>query len=179
MVICSGNVIFEPETWKTGSGLNRLNLTSYIQTVRWPWSASQNSISGKTTAFQKTPQRFRKRHSIPQNTTAFHKTPQHFNLYGKGIPLGGTLLVCDWTEPAQYAPHICSETGQKLNINKPQTDCLCHGEYSRCFIYVCIMLFGRSSYRLVYPDRSDLHSENTHFKRFFACCLQTCHSINS
>ena len=25
MVICSGNVIFEPETWKTGSGLNRLN----------------------------------------------------------------------------------------------------------------------------------------------------------
>ena len=46
--------------------------------VRWPWSASQNSISGNTTAFQKTPQHFTKHYSISENDTAFHKTLQHF-----------------------------------------------------------------------------------------------------
>ena len=30
MVICSGNVIFEPETWKTGSRLNRLTTFSHL-----------------------------------------------------------------------------------------------------------------------------------------------------
>jgi len=88
------------------------------------------SISENTTAFQKTPQHFRKHYSISENTTAFQKTLQHFTkcrsisqnaaafqktqqhfrkhhsiseLDGKGIPLGRTLLVFDWTEPAREA----------------------------------------------------------------------------
>ena len=62
-----------------------------------------HSISQNTTAFQKTQQHFRKHYSISENTTAFQKTPQHFTLDRKGIPLGRTLLVCDWTEPAREA----------------------------------------------------------------------------
>ena len=63
----------------------------------------RRSISQNAAAFHKTQQHFTKHNSISQNTTAFHKTPQHFTLDGKGIPLGRTLLVCDWTEPAREA----------------------------------------------------------------------------
>ena len=60
----------------------------------------------------------------------------------------------------------------KTKVKQVQTtDCLCHGEFIRWFIYcmsVQAVVVSRSIY---YVSLADLHSENTHFKRFFACRL--------
>jgi len=67
-------------------------------------SQNTTTISQNTSTFHKTQRHLKKHYSISENAaTAFHKTLQHFTFYGKGIPLGWTILVCDWTEPAREA----------------------------------------------------------------------------